>query len=131
MKYSSNKIINVLNTIKQWSHENHSTEICGFVGFSENKYHAELGKNIAQDPRSFFCLDPIQYLNFKDEHELLFCFHSHVVGDENFSEFDIKMSEHACLPFLVYSLNTKKFNIYCPQNHDLDVNKIQRFKEKI
>ena len=131
MKYSSRKISDILNKVKLISHENITQEICGLVGFSDGKYIVQKAKNVAKDTQRFFNLDPVQYLNFKNDHELLFCFHSHIAGNEDFSEFDIKMSENACLPFLVYSINTKKFNIYCPKYCDSDVNKIQRFKEKI
>jgi proteasome lid subunit RPN8/RPN11 len=131
MKYSSRKVIDVLNKIKFWSHSNLGQEICGFLGKKEGRYIVELGNNIAQDPRNYFCLDPVQYLLFKSENELVCCFHSHIMGNEEFSEFDIKMSENSCLPFLVYSLNTQKFNIYCPQNNDSDVNILDKIKEKV
>ena len=53
------------------------------------------------------------------------------MGDENFSEFDIKMSENSCIPFMVYSLNTQKFNIYSPKTSESDVSIINRFKDKL
>jgi proteasome lid subunit RPN8/RPN11 len=131
MTYSSRKITNILNKIKLWSHENISQEICGLFGFKDGEYIVQFGKNIANDSRNFFCLDPVQYLLFKKEYVLLGCFHSHICGNEDFSEFDIKMSENSCLPFLVYSINSEKFNIYCPQTNDSDVKILQRIKEKI
>ena len=70
-------------------------------------------------------------LLFKNDFNLLMCFHSHIMGDENFSEFDIKMSENSCIPFMVYSLNTQKFNIYSPKTSESDVSIINRFKDKL
>jgi len=55
-------------------------------------------------------------------------FHSHIVGDESASEFDVKMSENCCQPFLIYSLNSKKINIYTPKNTEADVKILERIK---
>lgn len=108
-------------------------EVCGFVGFDENeeKYVVQFEKNIAQDPKNFFSISPVRYLNFKNENKFVGIFHSHVIGDENPSEFDIKMSEAACMPFIIFSLNSKKFSFYEPQNKEYDVNIVERFKKKL
>jgi proteasome lid subunit RPN8/RPN11 len=55
-------------------------------------------------------------------------FHSHISGDEKESEFDIKMADNCCQPFLIYSLNTKKINIYTPKTIESDVNILERVK---
>jgi len=55
-------------------------------------------------------------------------FHSHILGDEKESEFDVKMSDNCCQPFLIYSLNTKKINIYTPKTIEADVNILERIK---
>ena len=68
-------------------------------------------------------------LLFKDDYAMVAIFHSHLVADEKESEFDIKMSDNCCQAFLIYSLNTKKINIYSPQNLEGDVNILERFKE--
>lgn len=108
-------------------------EICGFVGFNDvnQEYTAQVEKNIAQDPRNFFSISPVKYLNFKNDNKFIGIFHSHILGDENPSEFDIKMSEAACIPFIIFSLNSKKFSFYEPQNKEYDVNIVERFKKKL
>tara|TARA_B100000900_G_scaffold401046_1_gene405305 strand:- start:856 stop:1251 length:396 start_codon:yes stop_codon:yes gene_type:complete len=131
MKYSSKRIIDILGKIKILSHENVGHEICGFVGKKDGKYVIESAKNISTDIKNYFCVDPVQYLLFKNNYDLLMCYHSHVVGDESFSEFDIVMAENSCIPFLVYALNTQKFNIYSPKTSESDVNIVERFKERI
>ena len=131
MNYSSRRIIDILNKIKVLSHKNPAQEICGFVGKSNGKYILKKAKNISEDAKNFFCIDPVEYLLFKNDFNLLMCFHSHIMGDENFSEFDIKMSENSCIPFMVYSLNTQKFNIYSPKTSESDVSIVDRFKEKL
>ena len=64
----------------------------------------------------------------EEDYEIIAIYHSHVLGDEEESDFDVKMSENCCLPFLIFSLNTQKINIYEPQNSDSDVNILERIK---
>ena len=108
-------------------------EICGFIGYdkTENKYVASLEKNSASDPTLFFLISPVSYLEFKNRYSVLGIFHSHIVADEQASEFDIKMSEANCLPFIIYSINSKKFHIYEPQNQYYDVNIFHKVKAKL
>jgi proteasome lid subunit RPN8/RPN11 len=112
---------------------NVNTEICGFLGFDENaqKYIAKIEKNESPNPKDFFIINPVNYLNFKNSYSLISVFHSHVIYDEQPSEFDIKMSESLCLPFMIFSINSKKFHIYEPQNKDYDVNMLERIKAKL
>lgn len=126
-----------LNEIKDFimnhSCKNFHNEICGFIGFDENEkcFIATVEKNESTDPKSFFIINPVAYLKFKNQYSLLSIFHSHIIGDENPSEFDIKMSESCCLAFTIFSINSKKFHIYEPKNSDYDVKILQRIKDKI
>ena len=88
-------------------------------------------KNISPEPESHFLINPLNYLLFKDDYNMVAVFHSHVLGDEKESEFDVKMAETCCQAFLIYSLNTKKINIYTPKNVEGDVNILERVKEVI
>lgn len=117
----------ILKNIADWSSNHKAMEICGFVGFDykNQKYVCKLEKNCSSDPKNYFAIDALNYLIFKKEYSFISVFHSHIVGDENPSEFDIKMSENCCIPFLVYSINTNKFKIYEPRNCEYDVNKLQ------
>ena len=132
-KITSTSINGIKDFIANHAYQAPYVEICGFVGFNsqQNKYIAQIEPNTSPDPKNFFCISPVKYLNFKNENSLIGIFHSHVVGDENPSEFDIKMSEAACMPFIIFSLNTKKFCIYEPQNKEYDVNIVERFKKKL
>ena len=112
---------------------NSINEICGFIGYDESskKFVATIEKNQAVDPKSFFSINPVNYLKFKKDYSLIAVFHSHVAGDESPSEFDIKMSESCCLSFIIYSINTNKFYIYEPKNQDYDVKILERIKAKL
>tara|TARA_R100000008_G_scaffold77603_1_gene58119 strand:+ start:3050 stop:3457 length:408 start_codon:yes stop_codon:yes gene_type:complete len=121
---------NALHKIKEIAHKNFKREICGFLGFCEQtkKYVIQQEKNISTDPRSYFLINPLNYLLFKEQYKMVAVFHSHIHGDEAESEFDVKMADNCCQPFLIYSLNSKKINIYTPETIEADVNKLERIK---
>ena len=122
--------ITALHKIKEMSHEHFKQEICGFLGYDYEKkeFIVQKEENIAKDPRSHFLINPLSYLLFKDSYGMIAVFHSHIIGDETESEFDVKMSDNCCQPFLIYSLNTKKINIYTPETIESDVNILERVK---
>ena len=122
--------ITALHKIKEMSHEHFKQEICGFLGYDheEKEFIVQKEDNIAEDPRSHFLINPLSYLLFKDSYSMIAVFHSHIIGDETESEFDIKMADNCCQPFLIYSLNTKKINIYTPETIESDVNILDRIK---
>jgi proteasome lid subunit RPN8/RPN11 len=122
-----------LKAIACWSKVNQGIEICGFIGFDTNqqKYVCKLEKNCSSEPTHFFAIDALNYLIFKNKYSMISVFHSHILGDENPSEFDIKMSENCCIPFLVYSLNTDKFKIYEPRSSECDSQQLQELIKKL
>lgn len=126
-------IAKIKKFIQNHSDLNLATEICGFVGFNpkQKKYIVQIEKNQATDPKNFFLISPLNYLKFKKDNKIIAIFHSHIAGDESLSEFDIKTSELICVPFMIFSTNTKKFSFYEPRNKEYDVNIINKFKEKI
>ena len=119
-----------LHKIKEISHKNFTQEVCGFLGFDEdiNKYIVQVEENISDEPADKFVINPLNYLLFKEDYKMIAVFHSHIKGDETESEFDVKMADNCCQPFLIYSLNTKKINIYTPKSIEGDVNKLERIK---
>ena len=120
-----------LQKIKELPHKNFTKEICGFLGFDteQKKYVVQLEDNISEAPQNQFVINPLNYLLFKEDYKMVAIFHSHIVGDETESEFDIKTSDACCQAFLIYSLNTKKINIYSPKYIEGDVKILERFKE--
>lgn len=107
-------------------------ELCGLIGLNDKKnFCYRKMQNRSKDPQSYFLVDPYDYLSFVNDYEMFGIFHSHLVGDENASEFDKKTSNNSCYFFLIYSINTEKFSIYEPQQKDYDVNIIERIKELI
>ena len=110
---------------------NEYVEVCGFLGFKKdsNEFIVEEQENISDDPSNYFLISPVNYLLFKDGVDDMIVFHSHINGDEKPSEFDVKVADNCCDPFLIYSLVSKKIHIYTPQNSEVDVSIIQGLKE--
>lgn len=106
-------------------------EVCGLIGFNGEQYIFQEGNNIATDPKNNFVLDPLQYLLFKSKYETIAIFHSHLIGDEEPSDFDVLMSENSCVPFCIYSLNTKKYYIHTPKDAETGIELLGKLKEKI
>lgn len=121
----------ILDSISNWSNVFFSQEICGFIGIKDGVYTSLLCNNKSRKPKENFTIDPVDYLLFVEEYEAVCIFHSHVLGDETMSEQDIIMSENSCLPFLVYSLNTKKFKIYEPRKSQASKSLVNKFKKII
>ena len=122
-----------LAVIKNHCSSNPYTEVCGFMGYDQNlkKHIIQLEQNCSTDPKNFFAIDALRYLLFKQKYLFGAIVHSHIVGDEKASEFDIKMSENCCIPFLIYGLNTDKFDIYQPKNSEYDAKLFKRIKLNI
>jgi len=118
----------LLESIREHCDRYFSLECCGFIGKKDKDYVAQFVSNRSPNPKDFFCVDPLDYLKFKNEHEFIALLHSHIVGDESFSTMDVANAKATCLPSIVYSLNTKKFAIYEPNNHEVDVNTLKKVK---
>jgi len=128
-----NKIEDAIACIKEISESSFKQEVCGFLGFDydTDRYLVKEETNISPDPSAYFLISPLNYLLFKEDYGMVAVFHSHIVGDETASEFDIKTSNACCQAFLIYSLNTKKINIYTPNQPEGDVKILERFKETV
>jgi proteasome lid subunit RPN8/RPN11 len=124
----ANNFKDILSFLKDHSNKYCTIECCAFIGIKDDKFVAQILANRSPDPNSFFCVDPLDFLRFKSENELLFIFHSHPSSNEEFSDLDIANADACCLVSLIYSLLTDKFAIYEPQNHEIDVNILNKVK---
>ncbi len=118
----------ILAFIQEHCERYFAVECCGFIGKNGKDYVVQFVQNRSPRPNDFFCVDPLDYLKFKSENEFVSLLHSHINGDESFSETDKANSEATCLPSIVYSLNTKKFAIYEPKTHEVDVITLNKVK---
>ena len=127
-----NIIEDLFNFLRNESECSLFAELCGMIGINKTgKLVYKSMQNRSKNPEIYFSIDPYEYLLFTKEYECLAIFHSHLAGNEEPSDFDIKTSENCCYAFIIYSICSEKFCIYEPHYKDYDVNMLQRLKEKI
>lgn len=100
-------------------------ETCGLLGRKNGDYSVKMLKNKHSDPRNFFSIDPLEFLVFKNQNEIVSIFHSHCIGDSQASEFDVITSENIEVPFLIFSIPENKFNLFEPPFHNCNVKELQ------
>lgn len=120
-----------LEFFKQESLSCPNREIVGLLGLKDGKPVAKIVKNRAPDPQNFFAVDPLELLQFQNDHEFLAVFHSHVYGDSQFSEFDRVTADNCCLPFIVYSLGEDKFGLYVPPENEVSSVNLEKVQEAL
>jgi proteasome lid subunit RPN8/RPN11 len=119
----------ILNFLKQICQRYFHIECCAIIGKNKNYFVAEFMQNRSPEPNSFFCVDPIDFLRFQNQNELICIFHSHQEGDESFSDLDIANAEALCVPSMVYSLKTDKFAFYEPKECEVNVKILKKVKK--
>lgn len=116
----------VKDQIIKMSLRNPKEEICGFVVFKDNEEKVIQCKNKAPEKDKLFLIGAKDFLNIKRKNEILAVFHSHIIGTAEPSEFDLKMSEALCYPFIIYSIQQNEFNSHVPQFSETTKEKIEK-----
>lgn len=94
-------------------------EVCGFVLFDERKVaYAKEMCNISFNKHESFAIDPITYLKHKFGENLLGIYHSHPKSDETPSDADLSNAKELGIPYLIYSVQTKKFFLHYPPTYE-------------
>ena len=104
--------------IKTHSLGEYPNECCGFVvSDSVNKNIVFPCKNISQNSKIHFEIDPEEYLRASSAGEIVAVYHSHPNGSSKFSEFDEQISNGLELKSILYSVKEDKFNEYQPGDY--------------
>jgi proteasome lid subunit RPN8/RPN11 len=130
IKFKKNK--DLIDFLKKESEYSLFAEICSLIGLdlNNNLIYKQM-QNRSKEPFNYFIIDPYDYLSFIKQYSCLAIFHSHLIGCENPSNFDIKTSENCCHAFIIYSVSSEKFNIYEPEYRNYNVNTIKELKQLI
>lgn len=101
---------NLYIEMKKHSEKFQDSESCGLLykDFSSGEIEFEACSNVHVDPKSFFEISPKEYLKASSKGEITAAFHSHPFT-EGPSPQDVNMSKNLQMPFVIYSLKTKKF----------------------
>lgn len=96
-------------------------EICGFILVDGEELKSEPAQNIAFYKNDIFEIHPLEILKYIKTGKLAAIYHSHPTSGEIESSFDKFNCENCCIPFVIYSKETNKFNLILPKN--IHVNK--------
>jgi len=97
-------------------------EVCGFILLNKDlTVSVEECANENPNPEKCFTVSSAKFLKHSIEKKILGIYHSHPKSDEKPSKTDIAMSEEMGIPYLIYSLITKKFYLYYPESYNTNM----------
>jgi len=107
------KLNKIKKFIKNHALEEFPKECCGFIVEKENDFYCIKSDNIAKIPTRDFKIKISDYLNIKNQYNILYIYHSHC--DEKYTEFsgkDILSSDGIGINYLLHVVNTDIFKTY-------------------
>lgn len=98
---------------------NPEEEVCGFVLLHKDlTVSVEPAINEHSAPRDCFTISPKSFIKHSIGKTIVGIYHSHPRNNERPSPPDIAMSEEMGIPYLIYSVITKKFFLYYPESYE-------------
>jgi proteasome lid subunit RPN8/RPN11 len=98
---------------------NPEEEVCGFILLHKDlTVSVEPAINEHSAPRDCFTISPKSFIKHSIDKTIVGIYHSHPRSNEKPSPPDIAMSEEMGIPYLIYSVITKKFFLYYPESYE-------------
>ena len=110
----------IKSNIKNHALESAPLECCGFiVNKDSNRQEFIKSKNFSKQSNCFE-ISPAEYLNIKNNYDILYIYHSHPnTKDENFSYLDKQMSKNLLINLILYIIDLDIFKIYNFKNDEV------------
>ena len=105
-------------------------EVCGFVFVENGDLKTEAAKNIAVYANDIFEIHPLEILRQIRSGKLAAIYHTHPTSTEQESTFDRFNCENSCIPYVIYSKETKNFNLLIPKRPHVKQDYIDILKKK-
>jgi proteasome lid subunit RPN8/RPN11 len=105
-------------------------EVCGFVFVENGDLKTEAAKNIAVYENDIFEIHPLEILRQIRSGKLAAIYHTHPTSTEQESTFDRFNCENSCIPYVIYSKETKNFNLLIPKKPHVKQDYIDILKKK-
>lgn len=105
-------------------------EVCGFITIENGELKAEPAKNIAIYQDDVFEIHPLEILRQIRTGKLAAIYHTHPQTGEQESKFDRFNCENSCIPYVIYSKESKKFNLVLPRKPHVKNEFIEILKKK-
>ncbi|MGB0880505.1 MAG: Mov34/MPN/PAD-1 family protein [Polaribacter sp.] len=123
--------MNIKHKIVKACNKNRNEEICGFIVYENGEFNVHECENKAEDKENQFYIPAKDFLYVKNNYNIVGVYHSHIESEEKPSEFDKKMSNLVCLPFIIYSYKTQKFAIFEPEFLDCEKKLLEKIRKEI
>ena len=98
---------------KKHAVKNKTEEVCGLVVSKDNHLMYIGARNISENKRNNFAVDPNSYMYATSVGKIIGCFHSHI-KNISFSWSDINNSFKLNLPYYLYNLKQDKISYFSP-----------------
>lgn len=105
-------------------------EVCGFVLVEDGQLTSEPAKNVAVYENDIFEIHPLEILKKIKTGKLAAIYHTHPDSGELESKFDQFNCENSCIPFLIYSKKSEKFNLILPKSVHVNKDYVQILKKQ-
>ena len=105
-------------------------EVCGFVFVENGDLKTEAAKHIAVYANDIFEIHPLEILRQIRSGKLAAIYHTHPTSTEQESTFDRFNCENSCIPYVIYSKETKNFNLLIPKKPHVKQDYIDILKKK-
>lgn len=105
-------------------------EVCGFIFVDGNELKTEPARNVAVYKDDVFEIHPLEILRQIRSGKLAAIYHTHPKSGEIESKFDIFNCENSCIPYVIYSKETKKFNLVLPKKPHVNKEYIDILKKQ-
>jgi proteasome lid subunit RPN8/RPN11 len=90
-------------------------EVCGFVIVEDGVLKSEPAQNISIFKNDIFEIHPLEIVQKIKSGKLAAIYHTHPISTEKESKFDRFNCENSCIPFVIYSKQSQKFNLLLPK----------------
>jgi proteasome lid subunit RPN8/RPN11 len=109
--------------------EKSDLEVCGFILVENGELKTEPAKNIAVYENDVFEIHPLEILRHIRSGKLAAIYHTHPQTEEKESKFDKFNCENSCIPYVIYSKQTNKFNLLVPRKPHVKKENLELLKK--
>ena len=104
----------IKSKIRSHALQNKEEECCGLIYETENDFNLQVMpcRNSAENKKTFFSVNPEDYLKASLRGKIKIIYHSHITDNEDFSLSDKENSQKHKLDYILYNLKKDSFHFY-------------------
>ena len=104
----------IKSKIRSHALQNKEEECCGLIYETANDFNLQVMpcRNSAENKKTFFSVNPEDYLKASLKGKIKVIYHSHITDNEDFSLSDKENSQKHKLDYILYNVNKDSFHFY-------------------